>query len=309
MHRPILANLPTLAMLLFTLPVLAQAEGAAPSADDPAAAAESPAEPALAEALARFEPVSGGVALRDEARLALPDGWAFLPEEHGREFLRELGNQVDDDVIGIAVPADFTESGTFAVYSYAEEGWVDDAETPDYDALLVDMKAGSRAQSEQRKQAGLGGVELLGWAEPPHYDKAQHKLYWATKLRFDDEDGLTLNYNVRILGRQGFLVVQGVGGIEQLTEVAAMSKSLLAATEFVEGRRYENYDPAYDKIAAYGIGGLIAGKIAAKVGLFAKFAIWLKVLWKPIAVGVVAIGAFLWKLVGGRKREAAAAAD
>ncbi|MGH9940273.1 MAG: DUF2167 domain-containing protein, partial [Blastocatellia bacterium] len=38
--------------------------------------------------------------------------------------------------------------------------------------------------------------------------------------------------------------------------------------EFNEGHRYGDYVAGVDKVAAYGIGGLIAGKLAAKAGLF-----------------------------------------
>lgn len=168
------------------------------------------------------------------------------------------------------------------------------------------MKDAAAEDSKQRKEAGLQGVALVGWAEAPHYDKAQKKLYWAERLHFDGEQGDTLNYNVRVLGRTGHLVVNGVGGIEQLASVAAHNKELLTATEFVEGKRYTDFQPEYDKIAAYGIGGLVAGKLALKVGLFAKLGVVLLKFLKPILVGVAVIGAGIIKLFTGRKKEATA---
>src|SRR5436190_1477248 len=90
-----------------------------------------------------------------------------------------------------------------------------DDDVPDYDSLLADMKESTAEGSKERKKAGYAGVTLIGWAEPPHYDAAQHKLYWAERLRFEGNDGDTLNYNVRVLGRSGHLVVNGVGDIDQ----------------------------------------------------------------------------------------------
>ena len=43
---------------------------------------------------------------------------------------------------------------------------------------------------------------------------------------------------------------------------------VIAFTNFNEGNRYEDFDPELDKVAAYGIGALVAGKVAAKAGLF-----------------------------------------
>jgi uncharacterized membrane-anchored protein len=52
-------------------------------------------------------------------------------------------------------------------------------------------------------------------------------------------------------------------------------------------------------VAEYGLTGLIVGGgllMAAKSGLLAK-------LWKPIAIGVVAVGAFLKRIFTGRTKE------
>ena len=287
------------ATFLFAGLALAQSGSAAPQ-DPPAAEPK----PTLAQMLAKFHPTEGTVKLSTMAEVKLAPGWVFLAGEDGRSFLRECGNRPGPETLGVVMAPDFADSGAFAVYSYSAEGHVDDADDPDYDELLAEMKEGTVEQSKQRKQAGLGTIELLGWAEPPHYDKAQHKLYWAERLQFGDHEGVTLNYNVRVLGRTGHLVVNGVGDIEQLALVAALSKQLLAATEFVEGQRYENFDPAYDKVAAYGIGGLVAGSMAMKLGLFAKLGVLLKVFIKPILIGVVVIGGLLWKVLSGRKARA-----
>ena len=273
------------------------------------AAAQSGEQPpaTLQQLLAKYEPTEGTARIGTVAEVKLTDGWMFLAGAKGRRFLSDLGNHPGASVLGVAIPPDHAESHTFAVYSYADDGHVKDDEDPDYDQLLADMKESTKAESEDRKKMGEGGVELLGWAEPPHYDKAQHKMYWAETLRFEGNDGLTLNYNVRVLGRAGHLVVNGVGDIDQLDLVAKHNKHLLEVTEFVEGQRYENFDPAYDKVAAYGIGGLVAGKLALKVGLFAKLLLLLKAFLKPILVGVVVIGAGLTKVLRGRKRETPAA--
>ncbi len=257
----------------------------------------------LKQRLAEYEPVEGTVQIGKWAEVKLESGWLYLANRHAQRFLEEIGNPRDPSVLGVAFPPDHDDSGMFAVYSYADEGHVEDDENPDFTELLTTMKEGAKEGSKERKKAGLQTVELLGWAEPPHYDKAQHKLYWATKLQFEGEDEPTLNYNVRILGRTGHLVVQGVGSIEQLAQVAAHSKNLLTVTDFVEGQRYENFDPAYDKVAAYGIGGLVAGKLALKAGLFAKLGVLLLKFLKPLLVVLAVAGAALVKVFSGRKKD------
>ncbi|HEX5052818.1 MAG TPA: DUF2167 domain-containing protein [Planctomycetota bacterium] len=282
--------------LTLTVPALCQSEEAA----QPDAPEEAPPP---SHVLAKYHPAEGTARLGTVAEVKLTDGWTFLRGPDGRRFLKDLGNDPGPAILGVAIPPDFEDSHAFAVYTYIDDGHVADDDAPDYDQLLADMKADAVQQSKARKKAGQGGVKLLGWAEDPHYDKAEHKLFWAEKLEFEGNDGLTLNYNVRVLGRTGHLVVNGVGDIEQLSLVAEHNQYLMQATEFVDGQRYSDYDASTDKLAAYGIGGLIAGTLAAKAGLFAKLALLLKAAIKPIIAGLVVVGAFLGRLFGRRKQE------
>ena len=67
----------------------------------------------------------------------------------------------------------------------------------------------------------------------------------------------------------------------------------MASTNFIYGNRYEDFDESNDKIAEYGIAGLIAGGVLAKTGLLAKLGFFLLKMWKAIAFAIVAgFGAF-----------------
>jgi uncharacterized membrane-anchored protein len=126
-------------------------------------------------------------------------------------------------------------------------------------------------------------VHLIGWGSPPYYDKNQHTLHWAKLLRFGDGLDETLNYNVRILGRKGVLVFNAIATPQQLPEIKASIPGLLANVSFVRGQQYNDFTSGIDEVAAYGIGGLVAGKVLAKVGLFGLI---LK-FWK---IGLLALG-------------------
>ncbi len=121
-------------------------------------------------------------------------------------------------------------------------------------------------------------------------------------MLFGSSNGVhTLNYDIRILGRRGALVMTAVSDLELLPEVAEGCKVLLAVTEFNEGHAYKDFDPGMDKIAAYGIGGLIAGKLALKAGFFKVILIFLAKFWKIGAVAIVAIGAGIKNFLSRRK--------
>ena len=79
----------------------------------------------------------------------------------------------------------------------------------------------------------------------------------------------TLNYDVRVLGRKGVLVLQAVSGISQLDSVKQNIDPLLHAVAFTDGNKYSDFDASTDEIAAWTIGSLVAGKVLAKAGFFA----------------------------------------
>jgi len=129
----------------------------------------------------------------------------------------------------------------------------DDAGKIDYTWLLKEMKESAQSTNEERKQQGFDPVTLIGWAEPPSYDKAAHKLYWAKELQFGTEPEHTLNYSIRVLGRRGFLILNAVASMKQLPVIHQQTPQILAALNFNEGYRYTDYLPGTDKAAAYGL--------------------------------------------------------
>ena len=166
----------------------------------------------------------------------------------------------------------------------------EDAAKIDYAEMLKDMQDDLKQANPQREQQGFEAIQLIGWAAPPRYDAAEKKLYWAKELQFGDAKEHTLNYNIRALGRKGVLVLNFVAGMEQLPEIEKNVGKVLAMTEFNPGNRYVDFNPSVDKVAAYGLGALIAGKVAAKVGLFATLLVLLKKLWivPALAIGWIA---------------------
>ncbi len=144
-------------------------------------------------------------------------------------------------------------------------------------------------------------IDLVGWAAPPHYDAASNKLYWAKELAFGGQPEHTLNYDIRVLGRGGYLSLNAVAGMNQLQMVESKMQNILAMTEFDPGQRYGEFNASTDKLAAYGIGALVAGTIAAKAGLFAKLFVVILAAKKFIIAGLLAVGAAFKKFFGRKK--------
>jgi uncharacterized membrane-anchored protein len=68
---------------------------------------------------------------------------------------------------------------------------------------------------------------------------------------------------------------------------------------FTEGNRYSDFDSSTDNVAAWTIGGLVAGKVLAKAGLFAVILKFLKF----IIAGVVLAGGAIWRFISGRSKK------
>ncbi len=248
----------------------------------------------------------GGLATFD-----LPADFRYLDADQTETVLREWGNPPGSETLGMLVPAGvrlLTKGGWGIIISYDEDGYVkdDDASKIDYADLLKDMQQATRDANSERAKAGYSTAELVGWAEPPRYDSLTHKLYWAKNYKFSDNPGHTLNYNIRVLGRRGVLVLNAVASMDRLDAVKREMPKVIGSVEFNEGHRYADFMPGTDKVAEYGIAALVAGSLAAKAGFFKVLLGALIALKKLVIVGLAAAAAFLRKLF--RRSPPAAAA-
>jgi len=262
-----------------------------------AAAAQKWAE----DFLARLDHINGEVKIgAAKATLNVPDDYYFLDAEDARAVLEEAwGNPPDEATLGMLVPAGMTplDAGAWAaILTYDEDGYVSDqdATTIDYDDLMLGMKSDTIESNKWREENGYGSIELAGWAEPPSYNAETHKLFWAKELTFGGAETNTLNYDIRVLGRRGVLVVRFVADMASLPEIKAATPEVLDMASFDAGSRYADYQKGVDKIAGYGIAGLIAGgAIAKKTGLLAAILLFGKKFIAIIIAGLAGAAAWL----------------
>lgn len=270
--------------------------------------ADDPAQPLSKEAFEATLTYQHGVVALPQgiATLKIPAGFRYLSPADAKRILEQAwGNAQGDGTLGMLFPSDVSpldEQGWGVVITYEEDGHVsdEDADGIDYDQLMKDMQEGNAAANAERAKQGQAPVELLGWAARPYYDKVAKKLHWARELRFPDAPQATLNYNIRILGRKGVLVLNAVANMSQLATIQTRMTEVLAFTNFNPGYGYADFDPDVDKTAAYGLAALVVGGVAAKAGLFAKLFAFLIAGKKIIAVVVVALIALMRKVLAGK---------
>ncbi|MFN8360273.1 MAG: DUF2167 domain-containing protein [Candidatus Kapaibacterium sp.] len=237
------------------------------------------------------------------ATIAVPDGFRFLDKKQSVFVVSELWeNPVDSSILGMLVPSNrgvLGAEGWGFIITFNEIGYVkdDDAADIDYDDLMKEMKASAEEANPERVRLGFESVKLIGWASTPFYDKQSSTLHWAKEIQFGDASTNTLNYNLRILGRKGTYNLNAVASMNQLSEVKSKLTNVLHCITYKEGHRYVDFSENADKVAAWTIGGLVAGKVLAKVGFFALI---LK-FWKVLLVGIMSVGAGIRKYLSRKK--------
>lgn len=237
--------------------------------------------------------------------LNVPEGFKYLNSEQSNFVIEKIwGNLPQSDIQGMLFPVastPFEDSSYAFVIRYQSVGYVKDkdADEIDYDKLMKDMQKEEIAENKERAKAGISSIHTVGWASKPFYDKEQKVLHWALNLKAEDAIDNTLNYRIMLLGRKGLLSLTAVAPLYALDSVKRHINEVLAIPSFTDGNKYSDFDPKVDEVAAWTIGGLVAGKVLAKVGLFAIFLKYIKL----IIIGLGAAGAAIWKFMRRKKEE------
>lgn len=228
----------------------------------------------------------------------IPKGFKYLDAQQAEYVLTELwGNPKGTDMtLGFLLREDqkiFGENGYVFNIQYDEIGYVkdDDADDIDYSDLLETMQEEAEEVNKERVKQGYQPISIVGWASKPFYDKKRNILHWAKEIKFGNNDINTLNYNIRVLGRKGVLVLNAISTMDDIGYVKKDIHEVLEIVQFNEGYKYDNFNPELDDVAAWSIGGLVAGKVLAKVGFFALIVKF----WKIGAIAVAGFFSVLWK--------------
>ena len=291
--------------------LLAPVSQAADAPAGPASVAETSKSMTAAEFEASLKYQQGKITLPNGiATLDLPPSFRYLPPDDAERVLVDAwGNPPGAKSLGMLFPSNvgpLSPNGWGVIITYNEDGHVkdDDADSIKYNELLKDMQESTVAANEERKKLGYDSMTLVGWAENPSYDKATHKFYWAKELAIEKSEQHSLNYNIRVLGRKGVLVLNAVAGMDQIGQIKKEMKDIVAFTEFTKGNGYSDFDSSTDKVAEYGLAALVAGGVAAKLGFFGKLFAILLAAKKLLLVALVAIGGAVSRLFGRKKKDA-----
>ncbi|HYO56279.1 DUF2167 domain-containing protein [Archangium sp.] len=293
-----------LPLLVWAAPNPSQGSGPADALQEAAGAESGP--------VFNWQPGPRKVDLGHELTLDLPEDHLFLEKAEATKLMEMNGSFYNDNLLGVVTSRD-ESSPWVVVVRYEDEGYIKDDEEIDAKELLTAIQEGTEEANKERVERGFKALHVSDWTESPHYDKARHHLVWA--LNAVSDDSTSVNYNTRVLGRRGYvsmnLVVDPAGLETSKPQVA----KLLEHTRFNPGARYEDFQEGTDKVAEFGLAGLVLGGAGvgaaklAKVGILAKAGKFLFALLiagkKALIPLVVVVGALISKLFGKKKTEEA----
>ena len=238
------------------------------------------------------------VELGSLADLKLPDGIAFCGPDDARKLLDRMGNIPNNLELGIVRP-EAEGQEWFVILRRHDVGYIKDDEKDkiDADAILKSISEGTEEANEVRKKRGIAGVHVDGWKQAPHYEEVTHHFIWSMLAHSDDGEKI-VNYNVRLLGREGYVSATLVG------DPAGFDSAKLQLDQIMKGFSFKTVHSfavlrAGDKVAEYGLTALVAagaGAAAVKLGLFGLLAKFFVKAWKLIILGFAALAAAVQKI-------------
>ena len=233
--------------------------------------------------------------LKGRALIEVPEGFRFLDSADAARLLVLSGNRSTGKELGVI---ENKAAGWWVIFEFDDVGYVKDDEKNklDADKLLKSIKAGNEQGNEYRKENGQAPISIVGWHVKPNFNDETKNLEWS--ILAESRGSKFVNYNVRVLGRNGVTEVTLIDDLESVDKSLPGFREVLKNFAYKSGESYSEFKSG-DKIAEYGLGALVLGGAAAvgyKLGFFATLGVFFKKFFKLIIAGVVAVAAGIKKL-------------
>ena len=214
------------------------------------------------EAMAAAKAGPADVALADQAVLHLPAAEVYVPQPQADRLLDAMGNPGSNpEILGLILPRDPRATWAMPV-RFHKSGFIkdDDARTWDAEAMLRSLRDGTEEQNKAREKVGVPGIVVTGWSDPPQYDASTQRLVWSMTARAvgaPADAPQNVNYNTYALGREGYFSLNLLAALADLPELRPVAARQIGALEYNAGKRYADFNPKTDRVAGYGLVGLV----------------------------------------------------
>ena len=131
------------------------------------------------------------------------------------------------------------------------------------DKFIKQMRSDAKEENKIRIENNSETVEGIEWLQEPTLDREKNSVYYAYLVEYSD-GVIAVNAMTLILGRYGYTEVTYVGYPEDFKiNKEKILEHIVATYSFVEQKKYTNFSTG-DKVAAAGIGGLLAASMGIK---------------------------------------------
>mgnify|MGYP001363108056 CR=1 FL=1 len=205
----------------------------------------------------------------------------------------KFGDGADPDTVF------FLQGEDYSIYAYyIEDGYVklDDWEKIESEDLLNQLKQIAKSKESYYKEKNLKYATGFEWVFDPELNKQNKSISYSYKVFWSDGNN-TLESKNFILGKKGYIETSYIVNLDEknmnFKDEAEYAKDFVNGVIFNDGYKYTDYKSG-DKIAAVGVGSLVAGslgaKVLAKTGFFAKFLPLLLKFWWILLAPLAAFG-------------------
>lgn len=214
--------------------------------------------------------------------------------------VREIVNgQADPSVEADAINFNM---GAEAVYQFIPAGYVSASDWGDLDPdrMMEEIKQNDVEGNRQRVLKGIPPIHTLGWVQKPTLNAETHTVSWVIEAVVDDGSRV-VNAVALKLARSGF---ERITYIDDAFNSSTAVKNLVAAANaqtFDPGSRYTDYVLGTDRVAEFGIAGLVAGALGVKL-LKASVLVGLLAFAKKGTLLIVLPCVWLWRALVGRRK-------
>ena len=229
------------------------------------------------------------------AKIQVYDNEYYLKgyEEINQFYWWKFGEGVSPDTIF------FLQGDNYSIYTYyVENGYVklDDWKNVKPKDLLNELKQSAKLNESYYKENNLNYATDFEWVFDPELNQKNRSVSYSYKVFWNDGKN-TLESKNFILGKKGYIETTYVVTLNNrninFKEEAEYSKDFVNGVIFSDGYKHTDYKSG-DKIAAVGVGSLVAGslgaKVIAKTGFFAKFLPLLAKFWWILLAPLAAFG-------------------
>ena len=208
---------------------------------------------------------------------------------------------------GVEIPTDIyaenTKRGYYYDFKFRESGLIkiDDWAKVNANDFIKERRTIAKENNPARASKGLETVASMQWNEKPTLDKRNNQVYYSILVKWSDGQS-SIDSKIITLGRRGYTEISLVSSPQSYSPI--LLKDMSKKYKYNKDEKYTDWKSG-DKVAAVGIGALLAtslGLKAVKPGVLAVILGLLKKFWFVILIPFLALGSFVKRLFKGKSK-------